>query len=275
MTGTKTRAQRQRLDKAISMLEGRYGPRVVQPAARLSTSPPPHIATGFTRLDALTGCGGIPLGAITLLTGRTTSGKLTLAYKALAYAQQPDSRSSARLIRRTPNPARDVAILDLTLTANPDYLARCGIDLAHILFVRVPPGQGAVDIVFELARDRSLRAVVVDGIADLLRDRKAVRYFDAALPQLSVMLKALPCAVIFLDEPQPPWLRWLRLGSGAIAHYAALHVDLKHERWLERAGTLVGYEAQAQVVRSRWARGGQTTPVAVEFNGTVKARETW
>lgn len=283
--------KRQRLDKAIALLQGRYGAHIVQPASRLSAGPPPHIATGFTRLDALTGCGGIPLGAITLLTGRTTSGKLTLAYKALAYAQQREGGPGARPIHRTPHPLRDplrdprrdplrdplrdVAILDLTLTANPDYLARCGIDLAHILFVRVPAGQCAVDVVFELARDRSLRAVVVDGIADLLHDRRAAGYFDAALPQLSTMLKALPCAVIFLDEPQPPWLRWLRLGSGAIAHYAALHIDLKRERWLERNGVLVGYESQAQVVRSRWARGGQTAPVAVEFNGTIKARETW
>ncbi len=267
--------KRQRLDKAISLLQDRYGPRIAQPASRLSVGPLPHIATGFTRLDALTGCGGIPLGAITLLTGRTTSGKLTLAYKALAYAQQCEGGPGARPIRRSTHPLRDVAILDLTLTANPDYLARCGIDLAHILFVRVPAGQGAVDVVFELARDRSLRAVVVDGIADLLHDRRAASYFDAALPQLSMMLKTLPCAVIFLDEPQPPWLRWLRPGSGAIAHYAALHIDLKHERWLERNGVLVGYESQAQVVRSRWARGGQTAPVAVEFNGAVKARETW
>jgi hypothetical protein len=262
------------LDKAIAALESRHGPRVLQPASRLPAGPPPHIATGFARLDALTGCGGLPLGAITLLAGRTTSGKLTLAYKALAHAQRPDAPAPWRGSRPARDPARDVAILDLTLTANPDYLARCGIDLAHILFVRVPPGQGVVDVVFDLARDRSLRAVVVDGVADLLKDRAAARYFDAALPQLSVMLKALPCAVIFLDEPQPPWLRWLRLGSGAIAHCAALHIELKRERWLERDGALVGYEAQAQVVRSRWARGGQAL-VAVEFNGTVKARETW
>ena len=257
------RPRSQQLDKSIGLLQSRYGARVVQAARDLPRpAAPPHVATGFARLDAITGCGGVPLGAITLFTGHTTSGKLTLAYKVLANAQEP--------LRRK----RGVAILDLAYTANPDYLARCGVDLQYLLFARAPSPLQAVDAIFDLARN-GLRMLLVDGLADLLRDRAAARYFDAVLPELKVALAQLPCAVIFLDEAQPPWLRWFKLDSSAIAHCAGLHVELRREQWLERQRELVGYRAQAQVVKSRWARSGQTAPVEIIFNGTVHALETW
>jgi hypothetical protein len=254
----------QRLDKSIGLLQARYGPRIIQPAADLPRQAiPPHVATGFKQLDAITGCSGVPLSAITLLSGPPTSGKVTLAYKVLANAQE-------LLLRRK----RNVAILDLTCTANPDYLARCGVDLEYLLFARAPSPLQAVDAVFDLARS-GLRLLLVDGIGDLLRDRATGRYFDSVLPELKIMLTNLACAVIFLDEPQPPWLRWLRMSSSAILHCAALHVELQRERWVEREGELVGYAAQAQVVRTRWGRSGQTAPIEIIFNGTVRARETW
>ncbi|HEY3341191.1 MAG TPA: hypothetical protein VGK81_04195 [Anaerolineae bacterium] len=256
------RTRSQRLDKSISLLQTRYGPRAVQPASTMPRQQiPPHISTGFTQLDAITGCAGIPLSAITLFTGQTTSGKLTLAYTVLANAQHARRK-------------RGVAILDLTYTANPDYLVRCGVDLEYCLFARAPSPLQTVDVIFDLVRSE-LRLLVVDGLPDLLRDAAVARRFDAALPELQVMLASLPCAVIFMDEPRAPWLRWLRLGSSAIAHCAALHVDLKREQWLERRRELIGYRAQAQVMKSRWARSGQTAPVEIVFDGANHTRGSW
>jgi RecA/RadA recombinase len=63
---------------------------------------------------------------MTLLSGRTTSGKLTVAYKVLASAQ----RSPHGAVAYT------VALFDLTRTADPDYLARCGVDLDALLVAR-------------------------------------------------------------------------------------------------------------------------------------------
>ncbi len=262
------------LEKSIGLLQVRYGPRVIQPASTLShRSAPPHVSTGFVQLDALTGCGGVPLGAITLFTGRTTSGKLTVAYKVLANAQRTSGRLAGEH-RSREAPLRGVAILDLTYTANPDYLARCGVDLEHLLFARAPAPDQVMDVIFDLARG-GLRLLLVDGLPDLLRDVAVARRFDAVLPELKMMLASLPCAVLFVDEARPPWLRWLRPESGGIAHCAALQVDLQREQWLEHGRDLIGYRAQAQVVRSRWARGGQMVPLEIVFDDTVRARETW
>jgi len=97
--------KRRRLDSTIATIQQQYGSRAVRPARDLlqrARRDIPHIATGFAPLDAITGCHGVPLGALTLLTGPSTSGKATIAYKILASAQSPGAdtalldRESAR-----------------------------------------------------------------------------------------------------------------------------------------------------------------------------------
>ena len=245
--------QPQRLDKAISALEGKHGARIVQAGRDLSAASaiPPHVSSGFAALDALTGCKGIPLSHITLLTGKTTSGKLTVAYRTLANMQAAQGR------RRDP-----IAILDLTRTSDPDYIARCGIDLHHTLFARPPKPEQAVRLIYDLLHGYGLRALLVDGLGDLLKTPQIAQAFDAALPSIMLALRQTRCAMICLDEPQPPWLRWLRLSSGAIAHCASLHLDLRREQWLTLAptqhspGPVSGYTARAHLLKSRWASGG-------------------
>lgn len=89
-------ARRRQLEQTVAALRTRYGDGVLRRASELSSvRSVPHIPTGFGELDALTGCGGVPQGALTLLRGRTTSGKLTLAYKTLAslHRAMPTSAS--------------------------------------------------------------------------------------------------------------------------------------------------------------------------------------
>ena len=89
-----TRSRRQqRLDQAVALLRQQYGEGILRRASELEAAPPPHIPTGFVPLDALTGCGGIPLDNLTLLGGPTTSGKLTVAYKT---GYLPDPRENVQ-----------------------------------------------------------------------------------------------------------------------------------------------------------------------------------
>ncbi len=57
-------------------------------------------------------------------------------------------------------------------------------------------------------------------------------------------------------------------------HYAALHVELVREGWIESADRLVGYRAQAQIVKRRGPGRGQVAIITIEFGETVRARET-
>ncbi|MBW7883357.1 MAG: hypothetical protein H3C34_12105 [Caldilineaceae bacterium] len=264
MAGSKQR----RLENAVAAVQQHHGPRALRRGGELSRLPAvPHLSTGFSGLDAITGCGGVPLGMLTLLSGRSTSGKLTLAYKLLANAQRAFAPGGV---------PSTVILLDLGRTADPDYVVRCGVDLEHLLVARPSVGPNAVNLIADLLQQYHPRAMVVDGLADLATDRAVLHHLNTSLGKLQRLLRATGCALVILDEPRPPWLRWLNLDAASLVRWAAaLHIEMQREHWLRQNGEMTGYRALARLLKSRWMYGIRSAPVEIIFNGTVRARETW
>ena len=256
--------KRERLNRALRRVERRWGPQTIG-LASAAPSNLQGISTGFTVLDQILGSIGAPLGALTLLSGSTTCGKLTLAYKILAQAQHPATECS-----------QSIAILDLGARTDADYLVRCQVDLNYVLLVRPSSGKEAIRVLLDLMHSRELRAILVDSLPDLMVDMHTTRAFEQSMPQVNLALKGAGCTLILLDEIQPPWLPALSgWTSRAVAHYAALHIELVREGWIESGGELVGYRAQARVVKRRGPGRGQSAPIAIEFGEAVQSRETW
>jgi hypothetical protein len=255
--------RQQHLEQTMAALEAHYGAGVVRRAAEIRPQIP-HLSTGFSQLDILTGCGGVPLGAMSIFSGHATSGKLTVACKVLVSGQQ---------YRR----GQTVALIDLAHSADADYLVRAGVDLAHLLLVRPPLDRQAIDVLIDLALSRQVRVMVVNGLAELQSEPRVYRYLSAALGRLQQALRTNHCALVWVDEPSPAWMRWFNLDrSGFIRQFAALHIELQWEQWLARPdGELSGYRAQAKLLKSRWTRVGRSVPVEIVFNGVIKARPTW
>jgi recombination protein RecA len=259
-------AKRRRLENTIASVQRQHGPQALRRGNEFAYEPAiPHVSTSFAALDAITGCGGVPLGAITLFSGRTTSGKLTIAYKALANAQRdPYGRV-----------AYAVGLIDLSRTADPDYVARCGIDLDALLVARPQPGK-AMAMLGDMLQTHRLRAVVVDGVAELAADPGLMRQVNGTLGKLQQLVRASGAALIFLDDPHPPWMRWFNLDSSNLIRWCAtIHVEMQRERWLREGAQMVGYQAQARLLKSRWVYGIRSAKIKIEFNGTVHAQETW
>lgn len=262
-----TSAKRRRLDSAMAALQQQYGVTALRRGSDLpQPALPPSLSTTFTQLDALTGCHGVPLGALTLLSGGLTSGKLTLAYKLLVSGQHEARRANAPT----------VALIDCNRTADPDYLARCGVDLTRLLVVRPQLDPQVINLLLDLIASRQLRVIVLDSLPDLTAHRPIARQLHATLDRLTQLLRPANCALIAIDEPSPPWQRWLNLDSSwACRRHAALHLELHYETWLAAGGVMTGYQAQAHLLKSRWAPAGRTVPIAIHFNGTVQAQPTW
>ena len=260
--------KRRRLDNTVAAIQQRYGAQALQRGARtLRPARGPHISTGFPTLDAVTGCDGVPGNAMTLLCGQSTSGKLTVAYKTLAAAQQHGRGGQ-------------VAIVDLAHHSDPDYLARCGIDLARLLLVRHHAGLDVPALLVDLVRTREVRLILLDNVSDLLAERGMAGRFNATLGPLTQALRTTACGLLLVDELQPPWQRWLTGGAllnrrRSLQQSVALHIVIRRERWLREAGVLVGYRAQARVERSRWRHDQPDASVEIRFNGAVRAQGTW
>jgi hypothetical protein len=259
--------RRRQLENAVTSVQQRHGAQALRRGGEFTQRPViPHIDTGFDVLDELTGCDGVPLGAVTLFSGRTTSGKLTVAYKVLANAQRDPYGQVAY----------GVGLLDLSCTADPDYVARCGIDLGALLVARPKPGPKAIDVLGDMLQTHRLRAVVVDSIGELAAGPGALRQLNAVLGKLQQVLRTTGAALILLDDPHPPWLRWLNLDRSSLVRWCAtVHVEMQRERWLREGSEMVGYCAQARLLKSRWVHGIRSAKLEIVFNGTVHAKETW
>jgi hypothetical protein len=201
---------------------------------------------------------------MTLLSGVSTSGKLTVAYKALASAQQS-------------YPKQVTALMDLHGSADPDYLTRAGVDVERLLLVRPTLDRQAVDVLVDLATSRKIRLLVVSSLTDLQNDRSTYRYLTTTLGRLQQALRTTRSALVWIDDPAAPWLRWFNLDqSKSIRQFAALHIEMQLEQWLtSKSGVVRGYVARAKLHKSRWTRAGRSATVDIEFNGTIKARQTW
>ncbi len=208
---------------------------------------------------------------MTLLSGRSTSGKLTLAYKTLAQAQRNARGRTA---------VHMAAIVDLSHNCDPDYLERCGIDLDQLLLIHNYPDLDVAALLVDLVRTRDLRMVLLDSLSELAGNRRAAQQLNRAAGALTHALRTTSCSLLLIDEPQPPWQR-LSYATGLLGRNAgirqkvSLHIDIRHERWLRQAGELVGYRAQARIIRSRWRQDQPEAPIEIRFNGTVDAQTTW
>ncbi len=254
----------ERLKSAIKQMEHRWGTGVLV-ASRAAQARAEGLSTTFPELDHLTGVGGIPLHGVTLLAGHSTSGKLTVTYKVLNRAQQ-----------RTPERRHSVAILDLGASSDPDYLSRSGLDLDRLLLVRPQSAKQALRVLLDLVMSRELRAILVDSLSDLLVDKEGASAVEQMMPQVNLALKSADCALLLLDESQPPWLPPLAAEtSRAVRHYASLHLDFVRQNWIESAGELTGYRVKVRLLKSRSQRQGDSATIAITFSETVPARETW
>lgn len=253
--------KRKRLEATVAAIQQRWGRKALRPGdeARRAAAAP-RIPTGFKELDDAL-AGGIPRGRLTELLGSPTSGMVTLALKIIAHAQTAGDTA---------------AYVDLGATFDPDYAARCEINLARLLLVRPRSGREALEIVQTLIGGRGVGVLVFDAVPHLLAEPSAAPALAAALDGLPALLASSPCAPLFLTP--------LRFGGAMSAtnypagfglpHYASLRLLLEKESWLEKGPDIRGYQARVVVLKNKLGRAGGRAKIAITFNGTVRGDGT-
>ncbi len=221
---------------------------------------PPAISTGLPALDALSGCRGLPCGAISLLGGGVSSGKSSVAFRALAQAQAgPGGPKAVGGSRQRPASAAAgdglALLLDLSRSADPGYLQACGVDLGRLILARPRGGAAAVALLLDLLRQEAPRLVVVHSLADLVQGAGA-QALRAALPHCVRLLRAGGTALLVVEESRAPWLPLPARQEGAalLQPWAALHLRLEREAWLGEEGDEA--EAACQAAASAVAGRG-------------------
>jgi recombination protein RecA len=264
---------------AVSTIHHRYGPRALVKGkppsavgrAASSVGDVPHIPTGFPSLDRALGIGGLPKGKVCEILGPATSGKTTLALKFLAQAQAGGGQ---------------VAYVDQALYFDPDYAHRCGLDLSRLLVGTSHDLHEALAMTEALVRNGGLVALVFEALDFLWTDPEAVSLLASTFNRLPAALARSGTVLLVLHESatgglptnSPSTSRSPTGGSptgnspalSALAHYAAVRLQVVREQWLEYHGDIRGYKARVEVLKNRLGPAGRTATLNIEFNGTVR-----
>jgi recombination protein RecA len=242
--------KKQHLDAAVIAIQRRWGTGALRRGSGAAASDVPHIPTGFPALDRALGTGGLPRGRLIELGGPATSGKTTLALKLLAQAQAGGGQ---------------VAYVDQARAFDPDYAQRCGLNLGHLLVGWPLDGGETLAMAESLVTGGSLAALVFDALGLLWHDPDMGRRLASCLKRLAAPLARSGSLLLFLHEPDA-----LDAATrSALAHHAAVRLQVSRERWLRRQGDIRGYTARVEVLKNRLGPAGRTVPVSIEFDATL------
>lgn len=249
-------AEKQELEQTVADLQGRFGLKAIHRLGQTQTLPVPSIATGFPALDDALGMGGLPRGRLSEMMGIPTSGMATVALKVVAQAQASGGTA---------------VYIDLECTFDPDYAARCGIQLSQLVLVRPDNIQQALAIVQDFAISGGMNVLVFDAPLRRLANPRPAQALSSALGRLMAPLGQTECALLFLTSlPTAGWLSLASYPNGlALPHYAAVRLLIQREDWLYQQRDIRGYRARVLVVKNKLGPAGQQVSLAITFNGTV------
>jgi len=227
------------IDGALALAPAEAHPEPVdQPA--VASLPDEIVPTGFARLDALLGTGGLPRGVSASFRGARSSGKTTLALYCLAQAQ---ARGGI------------VAFLDLCRIFDPLEAAARGVDLRWLLVLRpADVGEGWA-LAAALVAGRQIDLLVVD-----LPERLGAAGNDASLRRLAAHARRSSVRMIVLEPAN-----LAAPVHGALAESVALRLELEQRAWLRAGRDIVGRCVAVNVAKNRFGPPGRQTEIEIRY----------
>ena len=248
--------RREDLDRAIEQITKDHGKgaimRLGDDEAALNVS---AIPTGSLALDIALGIGGIPRGRVTEIFGPESAGKSTLAQHIIAESQRLGGTT---------------AYIDVEHALEPEYAAKCGINVDELLISQPDTGEQALEICEALIRSNALDAVVIDSVAALVPRAEIegdmgdslpglqARLMSQALRKLTGAVARSNTALIFLNqlrekigvvfgnpETTP--------GGRALKFYSSVRIDIRRIESLKQGQTVIGNRVRCKVVKNKTA----------------------
>lgn len=133
-----------------------------------------HIPTGFFELDRMS-MGGIPVGAITQIVGKQSSGKSTTCDRITASAQRiwPDKK---------------VVRIDAEGTQDFAWAALHGVDPSRVILSRPETAEDALNTVEAFLRASDVSLVLLDSVAALMPSAMSIRTIGDTIPGVRARL---------------------------------------------------------------------------------------
>lgn len=213
------------------------------------------IPTGSIGLDIALGVGGVPRGRVVEIYGPESSGKTTLCQHIIAEAQRTGGVC---------------AFIDMEHALDPNYAARCGVDVENLYVSQPDTGEQALEIAEALIRSGTMDVVVIDSVAALVPRAEIegemgdthvglqARLMSQALRKLSGVIKQTNTVVIFTNQ--------LRMkigvmfgspettsGGNALKFYSSVRLDIRRIQSIKIGGEVVGNRTRVKIKKNKVA----------------------
>jgi recombination protein RecA len=248
-------AKEKALDAALLQIKKKYGDGALMRLGEASHLAVEAIPTGSISLDLALGVGGVPRGRITEVYGPESAGKTTLCQHIVAEAQRTGGTC---------------AYVDMEHALDPNYAAKCGVDVDGLLISQPDTGEQALEIAEALVRSGALDVVVVDSVAALVPRSEIegdmgdaqmgaqARLMSQAMRKLSGAIKQSNTCMIFTNQ--------LRMkigvmfgnpetttGGNALKFYASVRLDVRRIQAIKEGQDVVGSRTRVRVVKNKVA----------------------
>jgi recombination protein RecA len=206
-------------------------------------------------LDIALGVGGVPRGRVIEIYGPESSGKTTLCQHIIAEAQKRGGIC---------------AFVDMEHALDPQYAAKCGVDVDNLYVSQPDTGEQALEIAEALIRSGTMDVVVIDSVAALVPRAEIegemgdahvglqARLMSQALRKLSGIIKQTNTVVIFTNQ--------LRMkigvmfgnpettsGGNALKFYASVRLDIRRIQAIKEGGDVTGNRTRVKVKKNKVA----------------------
>ncbi len=280
-----TNGREKALETTILQLRKRFGDGTIMKLSEGADLTARAIPTGSITLDAALGIGGIPQGRITEVYGPESSGKTTLAQHIIAEAQKAGGVA---------------AFIDAEHALDPEYAAKCGVDIDNLYISQPDNGEQALEIAEALVRSGAVDIIVIDSVAALVPRAEIegemgdahmglqARLMSQALRKLVGAIKRSNTAVLFTNQLRQKIGVFFgnpetTSGGNALKFYAAVRLDIRRMEAIKRGTEVIGNRTRVWVKKNKVAppfkkaefdimydvgisRGGGVLDVAVELD---------
>jgi recombination protein RecA len=253
--GASLDSRAQVLEQTISSIIKRFGDGSIMKLGEAQHLDVAVIPTGSLSLDLALGVGGIPRGRVTEIFGPESSGKTTVCQHVVAQAQKLGGLC---------------AFIDMEHALDPEYAARCGVDVDNLYVAQPDTGEQALEIAEALIRSGTMDVVVIDSVAALVPRAEIegdmgeahmglmARLMSQALRKLSGAIKQSNTAVIFTNQlrekigvmfgnPETT------TGGNALKFYATIRLDVRRLEAIKSGNEVIGNRVRVRVKKNKVA----------------------
>ena len=243
------------LKAALSQIEKQHGKGSVMRLGEREAVKIAAIPTGSVALDIALGVGGLPRGRIVEIYGPESSGKTTVALRAIANAQAEGGIC---------------AFIDAEHALDPEYAEKLGVDTDALLVSQPDNGEQALEIADTLVRSGALELIVVDSVAALTPKAEIegemgdshvglqARLMSQALRKMAGALNAAGTTAIFINQLREKigvmfGSPETTTGGRALKFYSSVRLDVRRIETLKDGGDMVGNRTRVKVVKNKVA----------------------